>query len=149
MLIREANTDDIKQMQIVRNSVLENILSNPNQITDKDYLQFIKIRGKAWVCEVNNEIVGFSVVDLKDNNIWALFIKPEFEKKGIGKQLHTKMLDWYFTQTNKPAWLGTDPNTRAEIFYRKAGWQEVGTHSNGEIKFEMTYYNWISCRKIK
>ena len=39
-------------------------------------------------------------------------------------------------------WLGTDPNTRAEHFYRRSGWNEIGTHENGEIKFEMTQENW-------
>jgi hypothetical protein len=38
--------------------------------------------------------------------------------------------------------LGTAPGTRAEEFYRKAGWKETGTHGNGEIKFEMSYGNW-------
>jgi hypothetical protein len=54
------------------------------------------------------------------------------------------MLDWYFNQTTKNVWLGTSPKTRAETFYRKAGWIEIGTHGKNEIKFEMTYNNWIT-----
>ena len=142
MIIREANIDDIKQIQIVRNSVKENILSDPKLVTDEDCKVFITVRGKGWVCEINDEIVGFSIADLKDNNIWALFLRPEFEKQGIGKQLHDIMLDWYFKQTTKTVWLGTAPNTRAETFYRKSGWTEVGKHGKGEIKFEMTYHSW-------
>ncbi len=144
MYIREAHIDDIKQIQIVRNAVKENMLSNPNLVTDEDCKEFMTIRGKGWVCEVNNEIVGFSIVDLKDNNIWALFLKPEFEKLGIGKQLHDIMIDWYFTKTSDTVWLGTSPKTRAETFYRNAGWREIGTHGKGEIKFEMTYNDWIN-----
>jgi len=52
------------------------------------------------------------------------------------------MLDWYFEQTNSAIWLGTAPNTRAEKFYRKAGWEETGIHGKGEIKFGMTVANW-------
>jgi len=52
------------------------------------------------------------------------------------------MLNWYFGQTNQPVWLGTAPNTRAEKFYRRAGWIETGTHGKGEIKFEMTCVRW-------
>jgi len=142
MIFREAKIDDITQIQNVRHSVKENILSNPNLVTDEDCKEFITIRGKGWVCEINNSIVGFSIVDLKENNIWALFLNPEFEKQGIGRQLHDIMLDWYFEQANKNVWLGTSPNTRAENFYRKAGWKEIGTHGDGEIKFEMTFENW-------
>ncbi len=147
MIIRVAEIEDIKQIQIVRNSVRENILSNPDLVTDKDCEEFISVRGKGWVCEINNEIVGFSIVDLKDKNIWALFLKPEFEKQGIGRKLHDTMLDWYFEQTTDNVWLGTSPNTRAEIFYRKAGWAEIGKHGKNEIKFEMTFESWNKNKK--
>lgn len=148
MSIREAKINDIQQIQIVRNSVKENRLSNPNLVTDEDCEEFITVRGKGWVCELNNKIVGFAIADLKDHNIWALFLKPEYEKQGIGKQLHDTMLDWYFKQTMNTVWLGTAPGTRAETFYRKAGWAETGTHGKGEIKFEMTYINWANRRGI-
>lgn len=142
-MYREAKIEDIKQIQIVRNSVKENTLSNPAQVSDKDCEEFLTIRGKGWVCEVDNTIVGFSIVDLKENNIWALFVKPEFEKKGIGKELYTRMMDWYFDQTKTPVWLGTAPNTRAEMFYEKLGWVKTGTVNKGETKFEMSYKSWI------
>ncbi len=143
MIIREATIADITQMQIVRNSVKENMLSNPNLVTDEDCAAFMTVRGKGWVCEIDNTIVGFSIVDLKKNNIWALFLKPEFEKQGIGKQLHDIMLDWYFEQTKSTVWLGTAPGTRAETFYRKAGWKEIGMHGKGEVKFEMSNEDWV------
>ena len=143
MIIREAIKTDINQIQLVRNSVKENRLSDPGLVTDKDCEEYLTIRGKGWVCEIDNQIVGFSIADLKHNNIWALFIRPDFEKQGIGRKLHDSMLDWYFTKTRKNAWLSTAPDTRAAFFYRKAGWTETGIHGNGEIKFEMSYDNWI------
>lgn len=149
MTIREAIVDDIKQIQIVRNSVTENALSDPNLVSDKDCEEYITLRGKGWVCEMDKQIVGFAIVDLKENNIWALFIHPKFERKGIGLALHNKMLDWYFMQTKDKVWLGTAFNTRAEIFYKKAGWTEVGLHGKKEIKFEMTYDDWTKTRTIK
>lgn len=72
-MIREATVDDIEQIQIVRNSVLENTLSDPNLVTDEDCAIFLKARGKGWVCEMENRIVGFSIADLKGNNIWHSF----------------------------------------------------------------------------
>lgn len=143
MTIREAFIEDIAQIQLVRNSVRENVLSDPNLVPDEACKDFLTVRGKGWVCEINKEIVGFSIVDLEENNIWALFLKPTFEKQGIGKQLHDVMLDWYFDHTKVNVWLGTSPNTRAEKFYRNAGWTEIGTHGKNEIKFEMTCNDWI------
>ncbi len=144
MIIRDATINDIEQIQVVRQSVKENILSDPNLVTDEGCKEFITVRGKGWVCEINNVIVGFSIADLISNNIWALFVRPEFEKRGIGKQLHNIMLDWYFKQTRKNIWLSTSPNTRAEIFYKKAGWKEIGVHGDGEIKFEMSFKDWAN-----
>ncbi|MCX8532602.1 GNAT family N-acetyltransferase [Chryseobacterium luquanense] len=144
MIIREAKIEDIPQIQVVRNSVKENTLSNPDLVTDKDCEEFMTERGKGWVCEIDEKITGFSIVDLKENNIWALFVDPDFEKMGIGKKLHDMMLDWYFSKTKENVWLGTSPNTRAEVFYRKTGWNEIGIHGKNEIKFEMTFDNWIN-----
>jgi GNAT superfamily N-acetyltransferase len=142
MNFREARLADIPQIQIVRNSVKENMLSNPALVTDKDCENYLINRGKGWVCEIEDRVVGFAIVDLVDRNVWALFIQPVFEGKGIGRRLHDDMLDWYFSQTNSTIWLGTAPGTRAEIFYRKSGWKEVGVHGKGEIKFEMTADDW-------
>ncbi|MEO6289747.1 MAG: GNAT family N-acetyltransferase [Ginsengibacter sp.] len=139
MIFREARIEDINQIQLVRHSVKENVLSNPGLVTDEDCLEFISKRGKGWVCEIDQRIVGFAIADLKENNVWALFIHPDFECKGIGKKLHAIMLDWYFSQTRETIWLGTSPDTRAEMFYRKQGWKENGIHGKNEIKFEMIF----------
>ena len=144
MKIREAELKDIVQIQVVRNLVKENRLSDPGLVPDSDVEDYMTRRGKGWVCEINDEVVGFAIADLVDNNIWALFIHPDFERIGIGKKLHDEMMNWYFSKTDKTVWLATSPGTRAELFYRKAGWKEVGLHGKGEIKFEMTKNDWMS-----
>lgn len=143
MKIRVANINDISQIQVVRNAVKENTLSNPNLVTDEDCRIFMTERGKGWVCEIDDKIVGFSIADLQDKNIWALFVHPDFDRQGAGRQLHDVMINWYFSKTKETVWLGTAPGTRAEAFYRKAGWKVVGMHGKGEIKFEMTYNDWL------
>ena len=144
---REAKPKDINQIQVIRNSVRENMLTAPGLVTDEHCLDYITNRGKGWVCEIDNRIIGFSIADLKERNVWALFVHPNHEKKGVGKQLQKIMLDWYFDQTSDAVWLSTDPGTRAETFYRKCGWTEIGTQGNGEIRFEMTHHNWNKFRK--
>jgi GNAT superfamily N-acetyltransferase len=148
MIFREATIADIPQMQIVRHSVKENILSNPALVTDKDCEDYLTSRGKGWVCENNGLVVGFAIVDLIDKNIWALFVHPDFEGKGIGKKLHDTMLGWYFNQTKETVWLSTAFNTKAENFYRKAGWKEVGKHGKNEIKFEMHFDDWNTQHEV-
>jgi GNAT superfamily N-acetyltransferase len=143
MHLRTATSADIPRIQVVRHLVKENILSNPALVTDQDCDDYINQRGKGWVAEVDGIIIGFAIIDLVDHNVWALFLDPAHEKQGIGRQLHDTMLDWYFQQTEATLWLSTSPGTRAEAFYRKAGWTDVGTYGKGEIKFEMTHPAWI------
>lgn len=142
MILREARVADIPQMQAVRNSVLENRLSSPDEVTDEECRELITSRGNGWVCEIGDVIVGFAIVDIQHSNIWALFVDPEFEKQGFGRQLLDTLLTWYFQQTQKSIWLGTNPNTRAEAFYKEAGWAVAGAHGKGEIKFILTFADW-------
>jgi GNAT superfamily N-acetyltransferase len=142
MIFREAVVSDIPQIQIVRNAVKENTLSNPALVTDADVEDYITRRGKGWVCEIDYIIVGFAIADLVDKNIWALFINPEVEAKGIGKKLHELMMNWYFSQTDETVWLSTTPGTRAKMFYKMQGWKEIGVYGKGEIKFEMKKAEW-------
>ena len=71
MHFREAKIEDIPQMQIVRNAVNENQLSDPALVKDADYDEYLLVSGKGWVCEVENNLVGFAIADLEKNNIWA------------------------------------------------------------------------------
>ncbi|WP_426060780.1 GNAT family N-acetyltransferase [Hymenobacter sp. B1770] len=143
MLIREAQVADISKMSEVRLAVQENVLSTPGSVTYDDYVEYLMQRGKGWVAEVESRIVGIAIVDLQGRNIWALFVHPDFDRQGIGRALHDTMLAWYFSHTNEAVWLGTEPGTRAEAFYRKAGWRAVGVRGNGEIKFEFKAGEWL------
>ncbi len=86
IFFRTAINDDIFNLHAIRTAVTENILSDPGRITPTDYQEMLDVNGKGWVCEVNGEIAGFAIVDMKNKNIWALFVHPDFEGKGIGKE---------------------------------------------------------------
>jgi hypothetical protein len=47
------------------------------------------------------------------------------------------MLEWYFVKSDEPLHLGTEGGTRAEEFYRKRGWEEIGREPNGDLTFLM------------
>jgi len=143
MKFSEATKNDIPAMHRVRMSVQENVLSNPNLVTEKDYLEMLEDIGKGWVCFDENELAGFAIVDLKKRNIWALFVSPNFENQGVGKKLQQIMLDWSFAQKDiENLWLSTSPGTRADQFYQKTGWQKTGLTASGEIRFEMSREKW-------
>ncbi len=139
---REATISDIPGLHAVRMSVHENILSNLSLATPEDYTRTLTKEGKGWVCESDSTIVGFAIVDTVKKNVWALFVHPQYEGTGIGSRLHKLLLEWYFSQDKEKLWLSTDADTRADRFYRKAGWKEVMRFAKNEVKFEMTYDEW-------
>lgn len=147
MNTREAQIADLPAIMEVRLAVNENRLSDPTRVTEADYTDYITRRGKGWVCEMDNRIVGFAIADLEEHNIWALFILPGFEGMGIGRRLQQDMLNWYFSNTSETVWLSTAAGTRAEGFYRKTGWREAGMYSAIEIKFEMSADEWEKATK--
>jgi GNAT superfamily N-acetyltransferase len=142
LIFRTAETSDIKQMQVVRHLVHENRLSNPDLVTDQGVEFYISKKGNGWVCEIEGTVIGFSIIDLEEKSVWALFVDPKHAEKGVGKELHRLMINWYFDQTRDTVVLGTAPNTRAERFYQLQGWTAKGHYPNGEVKFELTYSRW-------
>lgn len=136
--IRPATLADIPAMHEVRVSVRENRLSNPNRITPADYAEMLQGRGAGWVAEQHNQIVGFAFVDERELNVWALFLLPEVEGRGIGRALQAELLAYCAHRQLPSLWLSTAPGTRAEGFYEATGWTRTGLTAGGEMRFERT-----------
>ncbi|UYN94464.1 MAG: GNAT family N-acetyltransferase [Enhydrobacter sp.] len=132
--IRRARPEDHARITAIRNSVSENVLSDPGQVTVEDYRWFEQSPG-VWVWEENGTILGFSAADTRDGSIWALFVAPGHERRGIGRALFDKACDVLLENGHRTALLTTSPGTRAEGFYRAAGWQAIGTSPRGELIF--------------
>ena len=118
-------------------AVVENRLSDPRSIGPEHYRSMLSDHGRGWVFEQDGRIVAFAVGDHSRRNIWALFVAPGFEGRGIGRALHEPMVQWLFERSAEPLWLSTEPGTRAERFYAAAGWRRAGTERNGEVRFEL------------
>jgi GNAT superfamily N-acetyltransferase len=147
MLIRPAVIPDIPALHDVRCAVQENRLNTPSLVTPEHYTHYLTVAGKGWLCEVQGRVAGFAIVDAVEKMVWALFVHPNFEGKGIGRRLQAVMLDWYFAQDDTPLWLSTAPGTRAERFYKAFGWRMDGFTSQGEVRFEMSAASWLNVRQ--
>ena len=121
---REATLDDWAAITEVRMSVRENVLRDPSKVTYKDYVAYVTEIGKGWVAESDGRIVGFSFAN-RSGLIWALFLRPGNEGRGIGKALLARCTDWLRAIGVREAFLDTGAGTRAEEFYRRQGWREV------------------------
>jgi len=133
-------------MQRVRAAVRENRLSDPARIGPDEYARRLATgaSSRGWVAELpESGIAGFSFVDAADGNVWALFVAPEAERRGIGRALHDAAMRWLFDAGCRVAWLSTAPGTRALGFYRAAGWRVIGP-AGAELRLELEAVTWRS-----
>jgi GNAT superfamily N-acetyltransferase len=134
-LIRNATRGDIARIVEIRALVRENKLRDPSRVTIEDICWFIDNPG-IFVWVEDDKIAGFSAADPRDGSIFALFMDEAFEGRGIARALFERACN-VLTDAGCPRmWLTTWPGTRAERFYRKAGWQVTGM-SDGNLVFEM------------
>jgi GNAT superfamily N-acetyltransferase len=133
-MIRNARRADIPRLKDIRAGVRENKLGDPSRVTIEDYHWFIDNPG-IFVWEENGKIVGFSAADPRDGSIWALFMHEAYEGRGIAQALFERACNVLRDAHCSRMWLTTDPGTRAERFYRRAGWRVTGSRA-GEVVFE-------------
>lgn len=112
-------------MSAIRLSVTENVLSDPTRISPQMYRDYLALYGRGWVAELDGVVAGFSYVDQRDASIWALFVAPEYEGRGLGKHLLELAVNWLFDQGHAQVQLSTGKETRAERFYAAQGWTRI------------------------
>lgn len=123
--LRRACSADIPAMSAIRLSVRENVLSDPSRVTLQMYEDYLDKHGRGWVAEVDGEIAAFSYADRRDGSIWALFVSPQYEGRGLGKGLLGLAVAWLFEIGHQQLRLGTTPGTRADRFYEALGWTRM------------------------
>ena len=130
-MIREIEDRDVPSLFQVRIATRENRLSMKDLasigITVDSVREAIKGSHKGWLCEQDGRIVGFAMGDSAVNELTVIALLPEYEKRGIGKQLLSKVEVWLRSEGCSTIWLTTDLNRelRAYGFYTKNGWQDL------------------------
>lgn len=133
VVFREATIEDIPALSEVRLSVTENTLSDPRKVTHEMYAAYLTGAGKGWLCEIDGEVAGFCVASLADASIWALFVRPGHEGRGIGRRLLRLATDWLFDAGAQGITLSTEAGTRADRFYEEQGWRRGEIRHDGEV----------------
>lgn len=133
--IRRAGPADIPQIKRIRLSVRENVF-NPARVSDDDYAWFVQ-NGPVWAWADGPDLRGFSAGDPRDGSIWALFVDPAWEGRGIGSALIEQACASLSRAGHRKATLDTEPGTRAAAFYRERGWTEHGLDPSGQLMFSL------------
>ncbi|KTR98919.1 GCN5 family acetyltransferase [Pantoea dispersa] len=137
--IRTAQAADIDGMFHVRISVIENHLSREEMrrigITENVVADLIEKSRCAWVATDDEKIIGFSMILPDEGCLFAAFVLPEYEGRGIGRRL-VELAENELFRHHEIAWLETDKQSRAAKFYIQLGWGNKIDINDTDIRLE-------------
>ncbi|WP_194790358.1 GNAT family N-acetyltransferase [Pseudomonas sp. UFMG81] len=139
--LRPATSSDIELLFDIRTSVTQNHLSREQLhdmgITADALADAIGSSPCAWIAEWQQEAVGFVMVDPDEGEVFALFVRPRHEGKGVGRLLLERAEQALFQQ-HEVLHLTTDGNEaiRANGFYQRLGWACAGAVDERDVRYE-------------
>lgn len=123
----------------VRASVGENTMTSDELsaigVTPESIALAINGAACSWVATAEEEVVGFAMVDLDDACLFALFVLPQHEGRGIGTCL-TQACEQALFERHHSVWLETAKESRAASLYRHLGWGNEVEIGGGDIRLE-------------
>jgi len=95
-------------------------------ITHDSVNGLIQSTHRGWLCEVQGRVIGFAMGNRETAEMWVIAVLDEYENRGIGRALLSRVEDWLFRQGHPEIWLTTDTDEafRAVGFYRHCGWRD-------------------------
>lgn len=131
---RPASPQDAAECVVLRGKTRENAFS-------EEQLRSIGVTAKSWgeniesgalpghVCTVDGNIVGYCFGARATGEIEVLAILPDFENRGIGRELLNRTIRELAELGHSRLFLGCspDPNSRSYGFYRHLGWRSTKT----------------------
>jgi len=140
-IVRQATVADIETLFDIRTSVAENQQSRAELkaegITHDTLAELMKGDARAWIAEVDGTPAAFSMAKGDEATVFAMFVRPEFNGRGLGRLLMDAAEDYLFARHDL-IWLHTseEQDIRAHGFYRKRGWVAVGAAERHNIRYE-------------
>lgn len=131
---RQALPEDVAECLVVRGKTRQNPAS-------EEFLRSIGITRESWaanvrsgalpghVCLVDGAIVGFCFGMRETGEIQVLALLPDFENRGIGRELLARTSKELANLGHIRLFLGCspDPASRSYGFYRHLGWRSTET----------------------
>ncbi len=145
MNIRIAQRYDIDTLFEIRTSVVENYQSLEEiaqlGITPESIAKMLETDCRAWVAEIEDRSIGFSIANATEKTIFGTFVLPSFECRGAGRALMQAAENWLWSKGMNEIWLvtGNDPSLRAYGFYLHLDWIMVGIEPDGDFRGEMKF----------
>lgn len=127
---RPVTLADVPELFVVRVQTRENRYSLEELagigITEGSICAALQASFSGWLCEDGERVVGFALGDSSNGEMTVIAVLPEYEGRGVGRGLLSRVEQWLGSQGCERIWLTTDmdPSLRAYGFYRQLGWQD-------------------------
>ena len=145
LVFRETRLSDIDALFDVRGRTRQNPLSRADlaQLGITPQTTAAAFGGGeivGYVCTCDEHVVGFCSGEIGSGEILVLAVLPDYEGRGVGKQLLASVVARLLRAGAHRLWLAAaaDPNVRAHGFYRSLGWRPTGELTpNGDEVLEL------------
>jgi len=146
MTLRLATPADIPRLIEIRGAVRENRLRDPASIGAGDYAPYVEDR-RCWLWDEAGTVLGFAALDpasplglsgAAGAAVWALFVVPQAQGRGIGRALLGALVADARRLGLAALTLSTEKGSRAEAFYREAGWRGAGRDAHGDTMLALS-----------
>lgn len=141
--IRSATAADVETLFAIRCAVRENHQSRAELAAlgiDAESIRAAIERGDyiTTIAEIDGRAVGFSMAQISAGYVFATFVLPDHEGRGVGRAVLAAAEDGLRSRGVASAWLstGADEKLRAVGFYRHLGWVDAGFLPDGQRRFE-------------
>ena len=140
-LIRLATLADIDTLFAIRTAVVQNHLSREQMadlgITPQVLADSIREAPCVWLAEVEGQPAAFSMVNFDSGEVFAMFVLPAYEGRGLGRQL-IAVAEAALFEHHPTLYLITDGRgeIRANGFYQRLGWTQVGRVEGDDVRYE-------------
>lgn len=141
VLIRVATRKDVDSLFEIRTSVEQNHLSREQMaalgITPQVLGQAIEDSECVWIAEVEGQPLAFVMIDRETGELFAMFVRPGHENRGLGRRLMGVAEAALFEQHER-IFLITDgrQDIRANGFYQRLGWELAGQEDHDDVRYE-------------
>ena len=142
MKLRSVTVEDVETLFDIRCSVGENHQSRERLAelgVTPDSVSAMVTGGDhvSLIAEEDGRAAGFVMACVSEGYVFACFVRPEHEGRGIGGALLRAAEASLHDAGVERAWLstGAEEGLRAIGFYRRLGWVEDGRLDDGQIRF--------------
>lgn len=129
---RPAQPTDVAECIVIRGQTRENPVSVPRLaalgITAESWSASVQTGAlPGFVCSDGASIIGYCFGERATGEVLVLALLPDFENRGIGRQLLNRVVDELIRAGHTRLFLGcsADPASRSYGFYRHLGWRST------------------------